>query len=111
MLCELTYLILEIVAITALALVALQVLAAHPKRLNAWLLAGVFLSSACYLLNRMAFKGDERYQLDLGLLLHPVQIGMNLGRRAVDALLLFGCSRIGARFRGCCWRCSGCRWR
>jgi len=75
----LTYLILEIIALTALVLIALRVVVAHPKNRNAWLFASIFLGNACYVLTRMTFKAEAAYRVDLGLLAHPVQVLMNLG--------------------------------
>lgn len=79
MVSELAYLILEVVAITALLLFAISVVAAQPKRRTAWLFALVFVSSACYLLTPMTFKADAAYEIDLGFLALPVRILMNLG--------------------------------
>jgi AraC-like DNA-binding protein len=76
---SLTYLILETIAVTALLLIALRVVVALPKNLNAWLFAAIFVSSACYVLTRMTFKAEVAYRTDLGLLAHPVQIMTNLG--------------------------------
>jgi AraC-like DNA-binding protein len=75
----LTYLILEIIAITALVLIALRVVVDHPRNRNAWLFAAIFLTNACYVLTRMTFKAEAAYRADLGLLADPVQILMNLG--------------------------------
>ena len=75
----LTYLILEIIAITSLVLIALRVVAVNPQNRNAWLFAAIFLSNACYVLTRMTFKAEAAYRVDLGLLVHPVQVLTNLG--------------------------------